>query len=88
MEIFFFMNTAKNNGTLPNPLVRKSSANGQLPQILEQFARKSAETIHRRKISTPGRYSGNLRIESYVCYYLIMPSIQRRFIFFNKICLI
>ena len=50
-KMFFCEQCKKYRNFLP---VRKSSANGQFPQILEWFAQKSAETLRRRKISTLG----------------------------------
>ena len=53
LKWWFFVNAAKNTGTLPNLLVRKPSANGQFPQIT-RFTRKYVETVCRRKMSTSG----------------------------------
>ena len=50
LKRYYSMNTAKNTGTLCSPLVWKSSANGQFPQIPGWFTRKSVETV----ISTSG----------------------------------
>ena len=53
MKRYFSVNTAKTTGTSTNPPVWKSSASGQFPQILRRLTRKSVETVHRRKTSTP-----------------------------------
>ena len=50
LKRYYSMNTAKNTGTSCSPLVWKSSANGQFPQIPGWFTRKSVETV----ISTSG----------------------------------
>ena len=80
------LNTAKISGTLRNFLVRKSFANGQSQQILEQFVWRPVETARRRKISAAGKQKKFLHLKQWnlheILLVLLSSQILKNDIFF------